>query len=189
MSQRDTSGSDPDVSRWDMAQMASRAWRTLVARLHDARAEDVAREQEAALHELLVAFEPPVLVLDRDHAVIPDGIQGGEEARPVDLAEARKPRHLPPDAAAERPVPVEAVSTDLEILRMDVKDPVGEVVDRPLVVDHQPHEGRPVEVEPEMPRGQPLEHLLPDRRPTRDTVASGTLVTAKAHRTVLERYL
>src|SRR5215213_4771163 len=72
--------------------------------------QDVAREQEAALHELLVTLEAAVLVLDRDGAVVPDRVQRREEARPVDLAQAGQARHLPADPAAQRPVPVEPVA-------------------------------------------------------------------------------
>src|SRR4051812_45805586 len=79
----------------------------------DQRPQRVPRDQEAALDEVLVAFEAAVLVLDRDGVVVADRVQRGDEPRPVDLAEARHARHLPADAARERAVAVEAVAAHL----------------------------------------------------------------------------
>ena len=106
--------------------------------------------EEAALDELLVALEAPVLVLDRDPAVVADRVERGHEPRPVHFSEPGQSRHLPADPDGEGAVAVEPVSPDFQILRMHVEDPVGEVVDRPLAVDHQPHEVRGVEVQPEV---------------------------------------
>src|SRR5262245_57409193 len=119
--------------------------------LRDQRPQRLAGDQEAALHELLVALEAAILVLDGDHVVVADGVERGDEARPAHLAEAGQARHLPADPARERAVAVEAVAAYLEILRMDVQDPRPVVVDRALVVDLEPDEMRGVEVQPEVP--------------------------------------
>src|SRR4029450_8198899 len=63
--------------------------------LHDVRTQHVAREQEAALDELLVALEAPVLVLDREDVVVPHRVERGDEAVPLHLAEARQAGELP----------------------------------------------------------------------------------------------
>ncbi len=136
-----------------------------------------------------VALEAAVLVLDRDHVVVADRVQRGDEPPPVDLAEAGQPRHLPADAAREGAVAVEAVAPDLEILRVRVEDAVGEVVDGALVVDLQPDEVRRVDVEPEVRVGDRREHLVPDRRRPGEVVAARPLVVAEDHRAVLDRDL
>src|SRR6476659_4893379 len=69
--------------------------------LDDQRPERVARQQEAAPDELIVALEAAVLVLDREPAVVADGVERGDEARPVDLAEPWEPRHLPAHTRGE----------------------------------------------------------------------------------------
>ena len=84
---------------------------------------------------------------------------------------------------------VEAVAADLEVLCVDVEDPVGEVVDRALAVDHQPDEVRGIEVEPEALVRDRLEHLLPDRRRPGEVVPAWPLVLAEDHRAVLDRDL
>ena len=72
---------------------------------------------------------------------------------------------------------------------MRVEDPVAEVVDRALVVDHQPDEVRRVEVQAEVRVGDRREHLVPDRRRPREVVAARPLVVAEDHRAVLDRDL
>src|SRR5215213_9729108 len=130
--------------------------------LGEQRRERVARDQEAALDELLGSFEAPVLVLDGHNVVVADGVQRRDEPRPVHLAEPGDARYLPADPARQRAVTVEALAPDLEILRVRVEDPLREVVNRPLVVDHQPHQVRRVEIEPEVRVRDRGEHLVPD---------------------------
>src|SRR5207244_12989276 len=77
--------------------------------LRQQRLQRFARDHEPSLDELLRALEAAVLVLDRQHVVVPDGVQRGDEARPVDLPESGQPRHLPADATRERAVAVEPV--------------------------------------------------------------------------------
>jgi hypothetical protein len=126
-------------------------------------------------------------VLDRDGAVVADGVQRRQESRPVDLAEAGQSRHLPADPAREGAVAMQPVAPHLEVLRMHVEDPIGEVVDGALVVDHQPDEVRRVEVQAEPLVGDRGEHLVPDRRRPREVVAAGPLVVREDHRAVLDR--
>src|SRR5213075_2601985 len=115
----------------------------------DVRAKRVTRDQEAAFYELVVALERAVLVLDGDDLVVADRVQSGKEALPADLAETRQPGHLPADPERQDAVAVQALAVDLHVLGVDVEDPVGVVVDDPLVVDHLPDEVRGVQVEPE----------------------------------------
>ena len=84
---------------------------------------------------------------------------------------------------------VEPAAVDLHVLGVHVQDPVAEVVDRALVVDHLPHEVRRIEVEPEARVGDDVEHLAPDRRCTREVVAERPLVAREQHRAVLDRDL
>src|SRR5262245_29821907 len=95
-------------------------------------AEDVAGEVEAADDELVAALEHAVLVLDDHRAVVADGIERGEEAVPLDLAEPGQARHLPAHPERQHAVLVEAVRPHLEVLRVHMEDPVAEVVDRAL---------------------------------------------------------
>ena len=85
-------------------------------------------------------------------------------AVPAHLAEPGQARHLPPDAGRQHAVLVEPVAVDLDVLGVHVEDPVGELVDRALVVDQLPDEVRRVEVEAEVGVGDDLEHPPPDRR-------------------------
>ena len=66
---------------------------------------------------------------------------------------------------------------------------VAELVDRPLVVDHQPDEVRRVEVEAEVVARDGREHLAPDRRRPGEVVAARPLVVGEDHRAVLDRDL
>src|SRR3954470_1496404 len=89
--------------------------------LRDQRPERLTGDQEAALHELLVALEGPVLVLDGDDVVVADGVEGSDEAGPAHLAEAGEARHLPAESARERAVAIEALAADLEVLGVHVE--------------------------------------------------------------------
>src|SRR5215211_5820927 len=176
----------PGTSRRPGRRNPEAGERSLPVALGDVRPQHVPCKQEAALDELLVALEATILMLDREHVVVADGVQGGDEATPLHLAEAGEPRHLPADPAGEGPVAVEPVAPHLEVLRMGVEDPVGIVVDGPLVVDHQPDEVRGVDVEPEVLRRDRGEHLVPDRRGPGEVVAARPFVVAEDHRAVLD---
>src|SRR5262245_27855872 len=69
----------------------------------DQRPQRVARDQEAALDEILRGLERAVLVLDRDHEVVPLAVEGRDEPVPAHVAETRKPRHLPAHSERRRP--------------------------------------------------------------------------------------
>ena len=78
-----------------VAREPSRCTRACAARRADrdgsahVGAQRVAGDQEPALDELDVALEGAILVLDRDPAVVADGVERGAEAIPAHLAEAR----------------------------------------------------------------------------------------------------
>ena len=61
----------------------------------------VAGEQEAALHQLVAALEPPVLVLDDDRPVIAGAVEAGEDRR------SSRPRRGPGMRGTCQPMPAE----------------------------------------------------------------------------------
>src|SRR3954447_15209785 len=136
--------------------------------------QDVARDQEALLHLVVAALEPPVLVLDDAVALVAGPVELAEHDRPVDLTEARDARDLPAhphrqDSALVQPVPI-----DHQVLRLEVEDVRGELPEEPLDVDHLEHEMRRVEVEAH--RVRPLaEDPPPHHGGRRDVVAAGPL--------------
>src|SRR6478735_2526223 len=93
------------------------------------RAERVARDEEAALDEVLGLLEGPVLVLDRDDAVVADPVELREKAVPANLAESWEAWDLPAHAERDDAVAVEALAVDLHVLRVDVEEPRGVVAD------------------------------------------------------------
>ena len=86
-------------------------------------------------------------------------------------------------------MPVETVAADLEILRVDVEDAGGVVVDDALVVDLEPDEMRRIEVEAEALGRDRLEHLVPHGGRVGDVLAARPFVPAEDHRAVLDRDL
>src|SRR5688500_15701967 len=111
-------------------------------KLVQVRPQRVARDEEAALHELLGALERSILVLDGDNAVVADPVELREEPIPAHLAEAGEAGNLPAHPLRGGAVPVEAVAVDLHVLRVDVEDARGVVADDSLVVDLEPDEVR-----------------------------------------------
>src|SRR6478735_588016 len=153
----------------------------------EVRAERGARDEEAALDEVVGLLEGPVLVLDRDDAVVADPVELREEAVPSHLAESWEAWDLPAHAERDDAVAVEAVAVDLHVLRVDVEEPRGVVADDALVVDPEPNEMGRVEVEAEAGRRDDREHLVPDGRCRGQVGAAGPLVPAEDHRAVLDR--
>src|SRR5205814_784888 len=108
--------------------------------LNDQRPEVVAREQKPALHDLELALEAAVLVLDRDNPVVADRVQRAQEAVPTHLAEAGQARYLPAHAERQHSLVVEPVAIDLHVFRVYVEDARGELADRACVIDELPHQ-------------------------------------------------
>ena len=78
------------VARGRVGARAPAPWRAAAASFSaHVGAQRVARDQEPALDQLHVALEGAVLVLDRDPAVVADGVERRAEAIPAHLAEAR----------------------------------------------------------------------------------------------------
>jgi len=127
-------------------------------------------------------------VLDDDGAVVAGPVEAGEEARPVDLAEAGHPRHLPADAGGEDAVVVEAVAVDHQVLGVRVEDVGTELAEEAGLVDHLPDEVRGVEVHADI-AAPGLEDAPPDPRRGGDVVAARPFIPAEDHRAVLERDL
>ena len=62
------------------------------------RPENITREIEAALDQILAALEDPVFMLDADHIVIANRSQGSYEFCPVNISEPGQARDLPAHA-------------------------------------------------------------------------------------------
>src|SRR5262249_2280881 len=120
----------------------------------DVGPEDVAREQEASLHEVVGLLEVAVLVLDDHVAVVAGPPQRPEQVGPLHVPEARQPRHLPADPHREDAVLVEPFAIDPQVLRLDVEDVRPELPDEPRDVDHLEDQVARVEVQPD--RAAPL---------------------------------
>jgi FHS family glucose/mannose:H+ symporter-like MFS transporter len=156
------------------------------SRLDDERSQVVAREKESALHQLERALELSVLVLDRNHPVVVDGVERGHEPVPAHLAKPGQARHLPSHPERQHAVLVEAVAVDLHVLGVDVEDPGGEVAHSARVVDELPDQVRGVEVQAEVFVRDDLEQLSPQRRRVGEVAAAGPLVVGEDHRAVLD---
>ena len=131
--------------------------------------------RKSALHLLVAALEAAVLVLDDHRAVVAGAVEAGEEAGPVDLAEARHARHLPADAGGEDAALVEAVAVDHQVLGVDVQHVRAELADEAGLVDHLPDEVRRVEVHADV-AAPGLEDAAPDLRRIGDVVPARPFV-------------
>src|SRR5688572_20953657 len=105
----------------------------MLARSFDVRAQDVPRQEEAALHEVVVALEVAVLVLDDHVPVVAGPPQRGEDPVPWRLAKARQSRDLPAHPARQHAALVEPVAIDLDVLGLDVEDVRAELTDEALL--------------------------------------------------------
>src|SRR3954452_3195723 len=115
----------------------------------DVRAEDVAREQEPALDEVVGLLEIAVLVFDDHVAVVPGTPESCEQRSPLDVAETGQAWHLPADAHREDAALVQPFTVDPEVLRLDVEDVRSELPDEARDVDHLEDQVGRVEVEPD----------------------------------------
>ena len=76
------------------------------------RSQRVARDEEAALHELQAPFERVVFVLHGDDAVVADAVQLRDEPIPADLTEPRRRGTCQPIPSDSTPFLVEALAID-----------------------------------------------------------------------------
>src|SRR3954451_2526602 len=151
----------------------------------DVRAEDVAGEQEPALHEVVGLLEIAVLVFDDHVAVVAGTPEGGEQRSPLDVAETGQARHLPADAHRKDAALVQPFAVDPEVLRLDMEDVRAELPDEARDVDHLEDQVRRVEVEAD--RAAPfLEDPAPDARVGCEVVAAGPFIAAEQHGAVLD---
>src|SRR3954454_18520697 len=117
----------------------------------DVRAEDVAREQEPALYEVVGLLEIAILVFDDHVAVVSGTPEGGEQRSPLDVAETGQAGHLPADAHREDAALVQTFAVDPEILRLDMEDVRAELADEARYVEHLEDQVGRVEVQPDRP--------------------------------------
>ena len=110
-SSTNASSSSGRSSEWSIAFAMSRSVRVSISMAVtsvssswsvDVRPKDVTGEQEAALDQVVGLLEVAVLVLDDHVAVVAGPPQGGEQGRPLDVAETGQARDLPADAPARR---------------------------------------------------------------------------------------
>src|SRR5207253_4173901 len=101
-------------------RLASR--RTRESRSPAVRSQDVAGDEETALHELVGSLERTVLVLDDAVPRVAGPVQLGEDRAPFGLPKARDAGDLPAHTHREDPPLVQPVAIDHQVLRLEVQD-------------------------------------------------------------------
>src|SRR5687768_4133704 len=156
--------------------------------LFDVRTQHIAGKQEAALDQLVAAFELPVLMLDDDRPVVASAVECGEYDAPVNIAQPRHARNLPSYAGRDAPALIEPVAVDHHVLRLHVQDMGAELADEAGLVDHQPDQVRGIVVQPDI-AAPCFDDAAPDMGGIGDVVAARPFVVAEDHRAILEGQL
>ena len=133
-----------------------------------------------------VGFESPVLDLDADGALIADVRQDRKEPAPRHVAQTRQLGPMVFQRRRQDPDVVQAVTFDLGVLGMHMKDAVAELVQRLDAIDLLPDQVRGIVVQAETGAGNVVKHPPPDSGAVGQILPARPFVPREQHRAVLD---
>ena len=131
------------------------------------------------------ALERPVLYFNAHGSAITRVTQNGKEVSPIHISQAGQLRCVEFKRMRHDADFVEAIPVQTNVLRMHVKNAVGEITQRTDLVHVLPNHVRGVVVESEVRVGDFLEHAAPDGWSRGQVLPSRPFVGAEGHGAVL----